>query len=106
MELTPIKGGRSRKPLDEITPDVIEVVEEAYGYCDSHPDQRLESEPFTTREEAEQFVSDMRAYAYHRKDEAGRLMVTANLAGKPPRVTLRFRVEPYAGPPEDNTEGE
>src|ERR1700722_5132249 len=73
LALRPLTTGpRTRKELANIDPGLIETVEEAYAYNTENPDPRLETDPeknpFATRDEAEDYLSDMRAYAYHRKD--------------------------------------
>lgn len=100
LDLTPIgKSGRgrgSRKSLADIPAVVAETVEEAYGYfqtADALP--RLQTPDFTTREEAEDFLSDARAYAYQR--EGGRLIVSGNAAQSKNKgkFIARFSVEQY-----------
>lgn len=98
--LTPLAGsGRTRTPADEIPEDTAQAVEEAFEYCQANPNMRLETEPYDTKESAEQFLKDARSYAYHRKDSKGRLVVTGNPAtkavGDVKKYVARFTVEPY-----------
>lgn len=111
LTLTPITGsGRVRKDLGEIDPDTIQAIEDAYEYGQSNPGARLETPPFATKEDAEAFLSDSRAYAYHRGEtlHEGRLTVSGNPAKAPAGqdgFVVRFKVEAYqSGDTETATE--
>jgi hypothetical protein len=98
LNLTPLTtGGRSRTPLEDIPATVAETIEEAFAYfqtADSAP--RLQTEPFPTVEDADDFLRLARSYAYQRP--AGRVIVSGNPArvekGKPEYVA-RFSVTEY-----------
>ncbi len=95
LNLTPVTSGRgSRIPLDEIHTEVTETIEEAYAYCKEN-DNRLETPDFLTKQSAEEWLSDARAYAYQRA--AGRLVIIGNTAKGSEKgyYTARFRVEQY-----------
>jgi hypothetical protein len=95
LTLTPIgTSGKTRTPADEIDPDTILAVEEAYAWCQANPG-RLEVD-LKTREAAETFLHEARSYAYQRPE--GRVVV----AGNPTAAGLaRFRVETYVKPASD-----
>jgi hypothetical protein len=101
LTLTPITGsGRVRKDLPDIDPDTVQAVEDAYEYGMTNPGARLETPPFVTKDNAEGFLSDARAYAYHRGETLGegRLTVTGNPAKAPAGqdgFVVRFKVEAY-----------
>lgn len=106
LNLTPIAPtGRAggRKAMEDIPAAVAETVEEAAEFFADpvNAGARLETEQFPTRDEAETFLSDARAYAYHRKDTKGRLTISGNTAkgtdkGK---FVARFTIEPYVETP-------
>lgn len=103
ITLTPLTGsGRTRTPLEDIPADTAQAVEEAFEYCQANPNMRLQTEPYDTKEAAEQFLKDARSYAYHRKDGKGRLVVTGNPATATvenvKKYVVRFTVEPYVEP--------
>lgn len=100
LNLTPIeKSGRgrgSRKALADIPAEIAETIEEAYGYFQTeNAMDRLQTPDFDTKEAADDFLRDARAYAYHR--EAGRLVVTGNSAKSPTKGkwVARFDVAQY-----------
>lgn len=94
ITLTAIPGGAatSRKPLDDIDPDIIAAVEDAYLYNADSPAERLEA-AFASEDEANAFLADARAYAYQRPK--GRVIVSGNATKK---GLARFRVLPYVAP--------
>lgn len=102
LNLTPIPASKrgSRTPLADIDTSVGETVEEAFTYCQASPD-RLQSDPFTSKDAAEEWLTEARAYAYQRP--AGRLVVAGNSSqarledGKPDgaKYVVRFRVVPF-----------
>jgi len=79
-------------PLEDIDPDVIAAVEEAYSFC-KESDNRLEI-TFTAAGDAEVFLTAARSYAYQR--DAGRLVVIGNVARE--GLVARFRVTAYVPP--------
>lgn len=100
MDLTPIaKSGRgrgSRKALADIPAEVAETVEEAFTYFQTEGAlDRLQTPEFPSKDEAEGFLSDARAYAFHRP--AGRLVVEGNQAAGKTKGTAvaRFSVSAY-----------
>jgi hypothetical protein len=101
LTLTPITGsGRVRKNLEEIDPDTIQAIEDAFEYCTANPGHRLQTPAFATKDDADGFLSDARAYAYHRGEtlQEGRLTVSGNPAKAPAGeegFVVRFKVEPY-----------
>jgi len=112
IALSAVKKGSSRKPLDDIDPDVIEAVEEAYKHCLEVEDERIQAS-FPTEEEAEEFLKDARSYAYQRPE--GRVVVVGNTTrarevitekGKEKVSYARFRVETYEAPEDNATEEE
>lgn len=103
MELTVVTGGKgSRTPLADIDKAVIDAVEEGYVFGQESGD-RLSTPAFTDdkgepdQEAAEDFLKEMRDYAYQR--EAGRLVVTGNTTKK---GHARFRVTEYVAPEKDD----
>jgi hypothetical protein len=101
LNLTPIKAGKgSRTPLAEIDPEVSSTVEEAYEFCQADS-QRLQTPEFASKEDAEDWLTEARAYAYQR--EAGRVIVAGNPATGTTKGTyvVRFRVETYVKPATD-----
>jgi hypothetical protein len=93
--LTPIKAGSgSRMPLDDISDDVKEAVEDGYKFCADSP-QRLQLD-LGDLESAEAFLHEARSYAYRRP--AGRVTVVGNVAAK---KLVRFRVEEYVKPSDE-----
>lgn len=102
LNLTPIQPsgrGSGRKAMEDIPANVAETVEEAWGFFSdaANEGQRLETDEFATREEAETFLSNARAYAYWRKDTKGRLTVSGNSAkGKSKgKFVARFSVTAF-----------
>lgn len=101
LTLTPISGsGRVRKDLGDIDPDTIQAIEDAFEYCQANPGARLQTPAFATKDDAEGFLSDARAYAYHRGETLGegRLTVSGNPAKAPAGedgFVVRFKVEAY-----------
>jgi hypothetical protein len=94
LDLTPIEGGRhSRTPIEQIDPVIGETVEEAYAFCKANAGSRVTTPSLGSKEAAEFWLSDARAYAYQR--EAGRLVVTGN-TDKEGRA--RFSVSEYLAP--------
>lgn len=109
LNLTPIPAGKgSRTPLADIDPAVAETVEEAFVYCQSNA-ERLQTDPFPSKDDADAWLSEARAYAYQR--EAGRIVVSGNAAraskeaGGPVAHVVRFRVEPYVAPAATDSNG-
>jgi hypothetical protein len=101
LNLTPIKAGKGqRTPLEEIDAELAETIEEAYAFCQTDP-QRLQTPEFASKEDAEDWLSEARAYAYQR--EAGRVIVAGNPATGTTKGTyvVRFRVEEYVKPATD-----
>src|SRR5271155_5344997 len=96
LDLTPIEAGRGgRKALDEIPAETAETVEEAYAYCLENAN-RLQTPAMESKDAVESWLSDARAYAYHRP--AGRLTVSGNAARSESgsaKFVARFRVETY-----------
>jgi hypothetical protein len=104
LNLTAIPAGKgTRKPLDDIDPELVETIEEAFEFCKAD-DSRLQTPDFASRQDAEDWLSDARAYAYHRGTIDGKERVT--VAGNPAKGTgtnayvVRFRVEKYVGKPD------
>ena len=103
LNLTPIDAGKgSRTALEDISEEIRETVEEAFTFCQENA-QRLQTPAFESKEDAEDWLSEARAYAYQR--EAGRLVVTGNAAKAPEQAekdkgmyVARFRVEAYVAP--------
>jgi hypothetical protein len=96
LDLTPIGTSGKRTPLADLDTTLIETVEEAYAYCAANPGERLQTPWFPTRDAADAWLSDARAYAYHR--EAGRLVVSGNTAKHPVdrgKYVARFSVTEY-----------
>jgi hypothetical protein len=94
LELTAIEpSGKTRVPLEDIEPDVVQAVEEALEFCRG-TSQRLEAS-FADKDTAEDFLHQARSYAYWRKDTTGRLVVSGNPTSK---GKARFRVEEYVAP--------
>jgi len=100
IALSAVKKGGSRKPLDDIDPDIIEAVEEAYKHCLEVDDERIQAK-FDTQDDAEEFLKDARSYAYQRPE--GRVVVTGNTTTK---GYARFRVETYVAAESDAPEEE
>lgn len=100
IALKAIKKGHVRKPVDQIDPDIVTAVEEAFTHCLDVPDERIEAK-FETQAEAENFLADARSYAYARP--AGRVVVVGNSTQK---GYARFRVEPYTAKADDESEDE
>lgn len=86
----PKGGGRSRIAMEDIDPEVVTAVNEAFAYCQDHPDERV-SAPLGTEEAAEDFLRQARSYAYH---ATPRLVVTGNVTQK---GDARFTVDLWAG---------
>ena len=105
IDLTPVSGGKNaRIPLEDISSEVIQAVDEAYEWGKENP-QRLEAN-FTTQDVADAFLHEARSYAYQRPD--GRLVVSGNTTKK---GAARFRVTDYKAPEsdaeaEDDAEGD
>ena len=98
LNLHPVPpSSKQRIPLSEISPDIQEAVEDAYAYCTEHPGERLETDPFESKLDAEDFLKQARSYAYQRA--TGRLTVTGNPAKGPQDGTFvaRFSVAAYVG---------
>ena len=104
LALTPIGGGRGRTALDDIDQSVRDTVEEAVTYFITEGNTgRLQTEPFSSREDGESWLADARAYAYQRP--AGRVVVSGNTARAPGNtakeggpVVVRFSVAAYVAP--------
>lgn len=97
IDLTPVSGGKKeRKPLEDISPDVIQAVDEAYEWGKENP-QRLEAN-FGDQAIADDFLADARSYAYQRPD--GRLVIAGNTTKK---GAARFRVTDYEAPADEET---
>jgi hypothetical protein len=100
LTLTPVTPGRRRTPLEAIDPEVSETIEEAYEFCKGD-EQRLETPDFPTRADAENWLSDARAYAYQRGTIEGlsRVVINGNVATGSVKdaYVARFRVEDYDG---------
>jgi hypothetical protein len=99
LNLTEVTGGgRSRTPLEDINPDLIETIEEAFAnsMADGAPEShRYETPKIGTKDEAEDWLSDARAYAWHRgqgDNAKGRIVVAGNTTKN---GVVRFRVYPY-----------
>lgn len=108
LNLTPIKGGSGRKQLAEISDSLKETVEEAIVYFADHTG-RLETEAFTSKDVADNWLSEARAYCYQRP--AGRMVLSGNPArakgntlkdGAGPYV-VRFSIEPYVASVSDDS---
>jgi hypothetical protein len=92
LTMTPIGvTGKTRLPVDQISPDTILAVDEALEWCGVNPG-RLEVK-FADQDAADAFLKEARSYAYVR--EAGRVVVVGNTTQK---GAARFRVEPYTAP--------
>jgi ABC-type nitrate/sulfonate/bicarbonate transport system substrate-binding protein len=76
--------------MEDIDPEVVTAVNEAFAYCQDHPDERV-SAPLGTEEAAEDFLRQARSYAYH---ATPRLVVTGNVTQK---GDARFTVDLWAG---------
>jgi hypothetical protein len=100
IALKAIRKGTARTKLEDIEPDVIEAVEEAYKHCLEVPDERIEAE-FDSQDAAEDFLTEARAYAYQRPE--GRVVVVGNTTKK---GAARFRVETYVAPTAGEAEAE
>lgn len=100
IALKAIKKGSIRKPMEDIDPDVIGAVEEAYKHCLKVEDERIQAE-FANQDEAEDFLRDARSYAYQRPE--GRVVVIGNTTKK---GTTNFRVETYVKPEENEKASE
>jgi hypothetical protein len=96
IALKAIRKGTARTKLEDIEPDVIEAVEEAYQHCLLVPDERIEA-AFDSQDAADDFLTEARAYAYQRK--AGRVVITGNTTK---HGAARFRVETYVKPASDD----
>ena len=92
LTLVPVpKGaGRSRLALEDIDPEVAEAVNDAFMYCQDHPDERL-SIALGTTDAAEDFLRQARSYAYH---ATPRLVVAGNVTQK---GEARFTVDLWTG---------
>ena len=92
LTLTPVpKGsGRSRLAMEDIDADVVEAVNDAFSYCQDHPDERL-SIALGSTEAAEDFLRQARSYAYH---ATPRLVVAGNVTQK---GEARFTVDLWTG---------
>jgi hypothetical protein len=105
LDLTPIPASKrgSRTPLADIDASLRETVEEAFVYCSASA-ERLQTPAFATKDDAEEWLSDARAYAYQR--ENGRLVVEGNSSRAPKpdgskdavQHVVRFRVVPFVAP--------
>lgn len=105
LNLTPIASsgrGGGRKAMEDIPANVAETIEEAWEFFSDakNEGQRLETDPFATLAEAESFLSDARAYAYHRgqgDNAKGRLVVSGNSAKSKDKgkFVARFTVTAY-----------
>jgi hypothetical protein len=92
LTMTPIGvAGKTRLPVDQISPDTIQAVDEALEWCGVNPG-RLEVK-FADQDAADVFLREARSYAYVRK--AGRVVVVGNSTQK---GAARFRVESYMAP--------
>lgn len=98
IALSAIKKGSTRKPLDDIDPEVIEAIEEAYKHCLEVEDERIQAQ-FETQADADAFLADARSYAYQRPE--GRVSVVGNSTKK---GAARFRVETYVKADDPETE--
>lgn len=92
ITLTPVPrgGGRSRLALEDIDQDVITAVNEAFDYCQDHPDERV-SAPLGSQDAAEDFLKQARSYAYWAEP---RLVVAGNVTQK---GEARFTVDLWTG---------
>jgi hypothetical protein len=109
LDLTPIdasrRGGRTK--LDDIDQTIRDTVEEAFVYCSTTPGKRLQTPAFATKDDAEDWLSEARAYAYQRPE--GRVVVAGNASREPledgskdkVRHVVRFRVEPFVAQADD-----
>jgi hypothetical protein len=105
LNLVPATGGKgARKSLDELEDFIGQTVLEAYAYNGSEDDVskgRLATENFAGPAEAEEFLSDCRAFAYQNDP---RLVVTGNLAKgagwteESPVMVAKFKVDLYVKP--------
>jgi hypothetical protein len=92
LTMTPIGvAGKTRLPVEQISPDTIQAVDEALEWCGLNPG-RLEVK-FADQDAADTFLKEARSYAYVR--EAGRVVVVGNSTQK---GAARFRIEPYTAP--------
>jgi len=82
-----IPGKLVRTPLDEISQDVKDAVEEAYVYCQTNEDS-LTVKVANNKAEADAWLKEARSYAYAR--EAGRVVVYGNGVKS---GNVNFRVE-------------
>lgn len=106
MQFTPVTGNtKTRTPLADIPADVQTDLEEVYTWsiADGNTESRLATEPFETREDAEDYLSLARSWGYQRP--AGRVVVTGNTAkGVPTGFVARFRIDTYVKPADDTGE--
>lgn len=94
LELTKLaeSGRRSRTPLDEISDDLIQTVEEAYADSDGNANSRYETPSLGSKTDAEEWLHNARSYGWHRgqgDNAKGRIVIAGNSTrdGK-----VRFRV--------------
>ena len=100
IALKAIRKGTARTKLEDIDPDIVEAVEEAYKHCLEVPDERIEA-AFGNQDAADDFLTEARAYAYQRPE--GRVVVVGNTTKK---GAARFRVETYVAPAGGESETE
>lgn len=81
--------------LDEIPADVVTAVNEAFAYCQEHPDERV-SAAFDGQGDAETFLFQARSYA---RLAEPRLTVTGNTTRK---GEARFTVELWGAGEEES----
>jgi len=98
IALKAIRKGTARTKLEDIDPDVVEAIEEAYKHCLEVPDERIEA-GFDNQEAADDFLTEARAYAFQRPE--GRVVIVGNTTKK---GAARFRVETYVKPETDDEE--
>jgi hypothetical protein len=102
VEFTVVEGGKgARKPLAEIDTDLIAAIEELFAEA---PDTRVATPVLGSKEDAEAWLSDARAYAYHRgtiEGKMARLMVAGNAVKD---GSARLTVSAYVAPVKDSAE--
>jgi hypothetical protein len=98
VDFTELNAGTksNRTPIEDIGTDLKTDYEEAIVYLLTTEGKRLQTPPFPTREDAEEWLRLFRSYAYQRPDEVGgRVVVTGNSARD---KTARFSVTEYKAP--------
>jgi len=101
LHLTAVPASqKQRLNMDEIDPDVMQAVEEAYEFGQANPGMKLQTPEFADKAGAEEFLKHARSYAYWRKDSTGRLTVTGNPVKGQTKGTFvaRFSVTDFVEP--------